>query len=51
MLPVFRKDVAAALAPDEPNKPWWQRFIGPMTKKDQRRAFALLREAQRRYAR
>jgi hypothetical protein len=51
MLPAFRKDVAAALAPDEPNKPWWLRYIGPMTKKDKRRAFALLREAQRRYAR
>jgi hypothetical protein len=51
MLPAFRKDVAAALAPDDPNKPWWLRYIGPMTKKDKRRAFALLREAQRRYAR
>jgi hypothetical protein len=51
MLPAFRKDVAAALAPDDSNKPWWLRYIGPMTKKDKRRAFALLREAQRRYAR
>lgn len=49
MLPAFRKDVAAALRPDEPGKPWWQPYIRPMTKKDQRRAFALLREAQRRY--
>lgn len=51
ILPPFRKDVATALAPDGPNKPWWEPYIGPMTKRDQRRAFALLREAQRRYAR
>lgn len=51
MLPAFRKDIAAALQPEQPEKPWWQPYIGPMTKKDQRRAFALLREAQKRYGR
>jgi len=51
ILPGFRKDVAAALAPVDDDQPaWWAPYITPMTKQDQKRAFALLREAQRRYS-
>jgi hypothetical protein len=48
-LPGFRKDVAAALAPQDPNaQAWWAPYINPMSKPDQKRAFALMREMQRR---
>lgn len=49
-LPAFRKDVAAALVPDPGNDAWYAPYIKPMSKADQKRAFALLREAQKRYA-
>lgn len=47
-LPALRKEIAAELAPAP--SAWWGPFIAPMSKADQKRAFALLREAQNRYA-
>lgn len=47
-LPGFRKDVAAALAPPVPEA-WWAPYV-PTGKANQRKFFAALREAQRRYS-
>ena len=46
-LPGFRKDVAAALAPAP--EAWWAPYV-PTGKANQRKFFAALREAQRRYS-
>lgn len=51
ILPRLRESVAKELTPPKNNdEAWWGEYIGPMSKADQKRAFALLREAQKRYA-